>query len=235
MQGRRRSDRGRCRRVGLSRRPAERPKNSRLDTTKLRETFEACALPHRGRPASIACWPKSPPDGDVDPSPETPSASSPAPIRRPARPSRRPLRAPTPDNTFADRTKPPTHDHDDPTRPQRHHPRGRLRHAAAPGHAGNEQAVAAGLRQADGLLSAFDADAGRHQGHSADQHAAVGRAALRVAARRRLEVGHRHQLLRAAPGSPDGLAQAFILGKRFRPAAVRARSSSGTTSSTATT
>ena len=51
--------------------------------------------------------------------------------------------------------------HDDPA-PQRHHPRRRLRHAAASGHAGHEQAAAAGLRQADGVLPAVDADAGRH-------------------------------------------------------------------------
>jgi glucose-1-phosphate thymidylyltransferase len=41
-----------------------------------------------------------------------------------------------------------------------YHPRRRLRHAAVPGHAGRVEAAAAGLRQADDLLSAVDADAG---------------------------------------------------------------------------
>ena len=50
---------------------------------------------------------------------------------------------------------------------QGHHPRRRLRHAALSGDAGRVQAAAAGLRQADDLLPAVDADAGRHPRHPA--------------------------------------------------------------------
>ena len=46
-----------------------------------------------------------------------------------------------------------------------HHSRRRLRHAALSGDAGRQQAAAAGLRQADDLLPADDADAGRHPRH----------------------------------------------------------------------
>ena len=52
------------------------------------------------------------------------------------------------------------------------HPAGRrLRHAAASDDAGGVQAAAAGLRQADGLLPAVDADAGGHPRHPGDLHA----------------------------------------------------------------
>ena len=96
---------------------------------------------------------------------------------------------------------------------QGHHPRRRLGHAAAPGHARAQQAAAAGLRQADGVLPAEHADARRHPRHPPDQHAA-GHAALPGAARRRLAVGHLDLSYCVQP-SPDGLAQAFILGRAF--------------------
>ena len=96
---------------------------------------------------------------------------------------------------------------------QRHHPRRRLRHPPAPGDARAQQAAAAGVRQADGLLPAEHADAGRHPRHPADQHAA-GHAALRGAARRRLASGA-CDLSYCVQPSPDGLAQAFILGREF--------------------
>ena len=48
----------------------------------------------------------------------------------------------------------------------------RERHPAAPDHAGRVQAAAAGLRQADGLLPALGADAGRHPGDPDHLHAA---------------------------------------------------------------
>ena len=69
-----------------------------------------------------------------------------------------------------------------------HHSRRRIRHAAASRDAGRQQAAAAGLRQADDLLSAVDADAGRHPRDLHHLHPA-GHAALRAAARRRQPMG----------------------------------------------
>ena len=71
-----------------------------------------------------------------------------------------------------------------------HRPRGRRRHAPAPGHARHLEAAAAGLRQADGLLPAVDADAGRDPRDPGDLDAARP-AAVPAAARRRLAVRHR--------------------------------------------
>ena len=65
------------------------------------------------------------------------------------------------------------------------------------------QAAAAGLRQADDLLPAVDADAGRHPRHPDHLHAA-GHAALRAAARRRRAVGHATSLRRAAAARRPG-------------------------------
>ena len=53
-----------------------------------------------------------------------------------------------------------------------HHSGRRLGHAALPADARDQQAAAAGLRQADDLLSAVDADAGRHPRHPDHHHAA---------------------------------------------------------------
>ena len=53
-----------------------------------------------------------------------------------------------------------------------HHSRRRLGHAALSRDARHQQAAAAGLRQADDLLPAVDADAGRHPRHPADLDAA---------------------------------------------------------------
>ena len=80
---------------------------------------------------------------------------------------------------------------------QRHHSRRRLRHAAVSGHHRGVQAAAADLRQADDLLSAVHADAGRHPRHP-DHLDAAGYAALRAAAGRRQPVGAESQLCRAA-------------------------------------
>ena len=71
---------------------------------------------------------------------------------------------------------------------ERHHSRRRLRHPALPGHAGRQQAAAAGLRQADDLLPAVHADAGGDPRHP-DHLDAAGHAALRAAAGRRQRSG----------------------------------------------
>ena len=63
---------------------------------------------------------------------------------------------------------------------------------------GDQQAAGAGLRQADDLLPAVDADAGRDPRHPGDHHAARG-GRLRAAARRRLAVRHPHHLRRSSP------------------------------------
>src|SRR5262245_59945025 len=78
-----------------------------------------------------------------------------------------------------------------------HHPGRRKRHAALSGNTGRLEAAAAGLRQADDLLPAHDADAGRHPRRSAHLYA-PGHTALRTAARRRAQVGNQHFLRRAA-------------------------------------
>ena len=52
------------------------------------------------------------------------------------------------------------------------HPCWRLRHPAVSDHQGGQQAAAAGVRQADDLLPAQRADAGRHPRSAGDQHPA---------------------------------------------------------------
>ncbi len=54
---------------------------------------------------------------------------------------------------------------------ERNHPRRRQRHPAISGHSGDQQAIAARVRQADDLLPAFGPDAGRNPGNSDHFHA----------------------------------------------------------------
>ena len=116
---------------------------------------------------------------------------------------------------------------------QGHHPRRRLRHAAVSGDAGRLQAAAAGLRQADDLLPAVDADARGHPRHPADHLDAAGHAALRAAARRRQQWGL--DIAYAVQPSP-GRARAGVHHRpRLRRRRPRLRWCSATTSSTATT
>ncbi len=84
-------------------------------------------------------------------------------------------------------------------RDEGHHPGRRRRHPAAPGHACDQQAAAAGLRQADDLLPAVDADAGGHPRDPGHHHAAR-QAAVRATARRRQPVGHPDRV--RGPGAP---------------------------------
>ena len=103
-----------------------------------------------------------------------------------------------------------------PARAQGHHPRRRLRHAAVSGDPVGQQAAAAGLRQADDLLPAVDADAGGHPRHPGHLHAA-GPARVRAAAGRRERSGGSRLSYAVQP----------------RPTGWRRRSSSGATSSAA--
>ena len=68
-----------------------------------------------------------------------------------------------------------------------HCPGRRRRHAPASGDAGDQQATAADLRQADDLLSDVGADAGRHQGNS--DHLVAGDISQFAPVRRRLRTG----------------------------------------------
>ncbi len=93
--------------------------------------------------------------------------------------------------------------------PHEGHPaRRRLRHAAASDDPGGVEAASAGLRQADGLLPAVHADAGRHPRHPGDLHPRRP-AAVPPSAGRRRTPGHALRLRRAAPprrhrpGLPD--------------------------------
>ena len=121
--------------------------------------------------------------------------------------------------------------HDDEA--QRHHPRRRLRHAALSGHARRHQAAAAGLRQADDLLPAVDADAGGHPRHPGHLHAA-GHAALRSSCSATAREWGLDISLRGA-----AVARRAGAGVHHRPRVRRRRRRrrwcSATTSSTATT
>ena len=107
------------------------------------------------------------------------------------------------------RHRPPVHELPD----EGHRPRRRQRHAAAPDHAGRLQAAAAGLRQADDLLPAVGAHAGRHPG-DADHLDADRPAAVPAAARRRVASGACASSTPSRP-QPNGLAEAFIIGADF--------------------
>jgi hypothetical protein len=113
---------------------------------------------------------------------------------------------------------------------ERHHLGRRHGLATAPDHARHQQAAHAGLRQADDLLPALDADAGRHPRRPGHHHARTTRR-VRAAARRRQPVRDLDHLRRAALArwSRPGLHHRRRLHRRRLGRAW----SSATTSSTA--
>jgi dTDP-4-dehydrorhamnose 3,5-epimerase len=86
--------------------------------------------------------------------------------------------------------------------------RWRLRLSSASDDPGGVEAIAAGLRQADGLLPAVDADAGRHPGNHGDLDAR-GSATIQAPAGRRARFGVRFAY--AVQPKPEGIAQAFLI------------------------
>jgi len=78
---------------------------------------------------------------------------------------------------------------------------------------GRQQAIAPGLRQADGLLSPLDADARRHPRHPPDLDARGHRNFERLLGDG-AQIGLSIRYCRATT-SPGGLAQAFLIGREF--------------------
>ena len=106
---------------------------------------------------------------------------------------------------------------------ERHRSGRRRGDAPASDHPGGEQAAAARLRQADGLLPDLGADARRHQGDPHHHHAA-GHRALPAALRRRLAARHPLRLCGAADAGRacSGLHdRARIRRRRLRHAGAR--------------
>ena len=103
-------------------------------------------------------------------------------------------------------------------RDEGHRPGRRLGHAALPDDAGDQQAAAAGLRQADDLLPARDADAGRHPRDPDHHHAARRRPSSRpcsaTAASGASTCTMRCRPSRAASPTPSSSAASFIAGQR---------------------
>ena len=94
-----------------------------------------------------------------------------------------------------------------------HHPRRRLGIAAASADARRQQAAGADLQQADGLLPAVDADAGRASASILVITTPHEQDGFRRLLGDGAELGLRIEY--AAQPSPDGLAQAFLIGRDF--------------------
>ena len=101
------------------------------------------------------------------------------------------------------------HDHH-----ERHHPRRRQRHPALSRDAGRQQAAPAGVRQADDLLPADDADAGGYPRHPASSRRRRTRRASSSCSADGTALGHPALRTPCSP-RPKGIAQAFIIGARL--------------------
>ena len=99
-------------------------------------------------------------------------------------------------------------------RDEGHHPGRGLGHAAVSADLRRQQTAAAGLRQADDLLSAVGADAGGHPRDPDHLDAARTCRRSRGCSATAASSGIRSELRGAA--APEGLAQAFIIGRGFR-------------------
>ena len=98
----------------------------------------------------------------------------------------------------------------------RDHPGRRDRLAAAPDHPGHQQAAGAGLRQADDLLPAVHADAGRDPRHPGDHHAPRA-GAVRAPAGRRVAVRRSRSPTPSSP-APTGWPRPSSSARSTSPA-----------------
>ena len=102
----------------------------------------------------------------------------------------------------------------------RDHPGRRHRQPAVPDHAGGQQAAHAGLRQADDLLPAVDADDGRHPRGPGHHHPGRPATAFRAPARRRQPARHADRVRRPAAARGPGAGVPHRRGLPRRRSAV---------------